>query len=202
MVGARATGPRGDALLDIATEHVRRHGIERTTVVAIARDAGMTHANVYRYFPSKEALVDAITAAWLKELEAVLQGVTDAPDPADDKLERLILAYARLWRDLVESEPNLAALHLAAFAEGRLVARRHRQRLRTLIDRILEEGVSAQLFRLRSRDKAATVMLDALHRFFDPAAVAADRAVPREEIDARVAAATRLVLRALHGGLL
>ena len=91
---------------------------------------------------------------------------------------------------------------MAAFAEGRLVARRHRQRLRTLIDRILEEGVSAQLFRLRSRDKAATVMLDALHRFFDPAAVAADRAVPREEIDARVAAASRLVLRALHGGLL
>jgi hypothetical protein len=82
------------------------------------------------------------------------------------------------------------------------VARRHRQRLRTLIDRILEEGVSAQLFRLRSREKAATVMLDALHRFFDPAAVAADRTVPREEIDLRVAAAARLVLRALHGGLL
>jgi AcrR family transcriptional regulator len=202
MPGARRTGPRGDALLDIATEHVRRYGIERTTVVAVARDAGMTHANVYRYFPSKEALVDAITAEWLKELEGVLQGVTDAPDPADDKLERLILAYARLWRDRIETEPNLAALDLVAFAEGRLVARRHRQRLRTLIDRILEEGVSASLFRLRSRDKAATVMLDALHRFVDPAAVAADRAVPREEIDLRVAAATRLVLRALHGGLL
>jgi AcrR family transcriptional regulator len=189
-------------LLEIAIDHVRRFGLERTTVVAIARDAGMTHANVYRYYPSKEALVDAITAAWLKELEGVLQGVTDAPDPADDKLERLILAYARLLRDLVEDEPNLADLHLAAFAAGRLVARRHRQRLRTLIDRILEEGVSAQLFRLRSREKAATVMLDALHRFFDLASVAADRALPREEIDVRVAAAARLVLRALHGGLL
>ena len=59
QTAARQAGRRGEALLGIATDHVRRFGIERTTVVAIAREAGMTHANVYRYFPSKEALVDA-----------------------------------------------------------------------------------------------------------------------------------------------
>jgi AcrR family transcriptional regulator len=199
---ARQAGRRGEALLGIATDHVRRFGLERTTVVAIAREAGMTHANVYRYFPSKEALVDAITADWLKELEALLQTVADAPDPADDKLERLILAYARGLRERAEAEPNLNALHLAAFSGGRLVSRRHRQRVRTLMERIIEDGVGAQLFRVRSRDKATAVILDVLHRFIDPVAVAADCEVPRDEIDLRVAAAARLVLRALYGGLL
>ena len=64
QTAARQAGRRGEALLGIAHHDVRLFGIECTTVVAIARDAGMTHANVYRYFPSKEALVDAITAAW------------------------------------------------------------------------------------------------------------------------------------------
>ncbi len=42
-------------LVEIARAHVRRLGHARTTVVGIAADAGMTHANVYRYFPSKMA---------------------------------------------------------------------------------------------------------------------------------------------------
>ena len=61
-------------ILDLAAEHIRQHGIERTTVVAIAREAAMSHGNVYRYFPSKEALVDAVTAQWLKPIET---GVRD-----------------------------------------------------------------------------------------------------------------------------
>ena len=44
-------------LVDIATAHVRKFGHARTTVVGVAADAGMTHANVYRYFPSKAALL-------------------------------------------------------------------------------------------------------------------------------------------------
>ena len=131
-------------MLDVAIEHVRRYGIERTTVVAIAREAGMTHANVYRYFPSKAALARRLTADWLKPAGGGAAEVADAPDPADDKLERLILALARRgatgWRR--EPQPR-STLHLAALAEGAPWSpRKHRPRVRTLIDRILEEGVA------------------------------------------------------------
>ena len=53
-------------ILDLAAEHVRRYGAARLRIVAVAQDAGMTHGNVYRYFPSKEALFDAVTEQWLK----------------------------------------------------------------------------------------------------------------------------------------
>ena len=43
-------------LVEIARERVRRFGYARTTVVGIATEAGMTHANVYRYFATKAAL--------------------------------------------------------------------------------------------------------------------------------------------------
>ena len=58
--------PTGARLLDIATDHVRKHGLERTSVVAVARDAQVSHAAVYRYFASKDALIDAVTGEWHK----------------------------------------------------------------------------------------------------------------------------------------
>ena len=48
-------------ILDIAREQIKRFGAKRLTVVSVAEEAGMTHANVYRYFSSKLALCDALT---------------------------------------------------------------------------------------------------------------------------------------------
>ena len=73
-------------------EEIRAFGADRVTVVSVARRAAMTHANVYRHFETKEALFDAITLGWLKSLETRLAEIADAPDPARDKLERLIFA--------------------------------------------------------------------------------------------------------------
>lgn len=193
----RRGDPRGERLLDIATDHVRRHGLARTTVVAVAREAGMTHANVYRYFPSKDALIDAVVATWLRTVETALTGVADAPDPADDKLERLLLAYAHTLRTARDDDPEIAALHVMALTEGRVVARRHRARLRTLIERIIDEGVGADLFRVSAKDRAALFVLDALHRFVDPRGLAsADREPPEVEAG-RIAIVMRAVLRVL-----
>src|SRR6476660_5318715 len=49
-----------------ATEDVlRRHGPEKATVLDVARALGVSHASVYRHFPSKAALREAVTRRWL-----------------------------------------------------------------------------------------------------------------------------------------
>jgi AcrR family transcriptional regulator len=200
MAGAAAREPTGTRLLEIATEHVRRHGIERTTLVSVAREAGVSHAAAYRYFASKDALIDAVTGEWLKAIELALAGIADSPDPADDKLERMMLLVARLYRDRLDGEPNLYRLWLAALAERRPVARRHRRRLRGLIDRVIEEGRATDLFRARSNERLILFLTDALYRFIDPAAIAADRDIDRGEIDQRLARLLRVVIRAMGAG--
>ena len=135
---ARLTLPSADVrLLAIAAEHLRRFGPRGVTVVGIAEGAGMTHANVYRYFPSKTALIDAVVGQWLKSLEVVLAGIADAPDPADDKLERLILAVARAYRDRLEADPHLFGIYVDATEASRSLVRKHRARQRQLVDRII-----------------------------------------------------------------
>ena len=118
-------------LLALASEHLKLRGARRLTVVAIAEAAGMTHANVYRYFPSKQALIDAVVDAWIKSVETRLTDIADGPDPSDDKLERMILALARANRDGLGENPALYAAFRDAMVKRRPVARRHRLRVLT-----------------------------------------------------------------------
>ncbi|MEH3145487.1 MAG: TetR family transcriptional regulator [Methylobacterium frigidaeris] len=199
----RAAPPSADArLLAIAAEHLRRLGHRQVTVVGVAAQAGMTHANVYRYFPSKVALVDAVAGRWLRDVEAELAVIADAPDPADDKLERLLLALAALQRDALLHDPNLFAVHLDATVESRPIARRHRGRLRVLVERVIEEGLNAGAFSLRDRERALAFIFDASHRFTHPASIQLDAEIPRDLIDLRLGAVIRVLLRALRTGVL
>ncbi len=110
--------PTDQRLLSVAASHLRLVGARRLTVTAVAEAAGMTHANVYRYFPSKEALIDAVVDAWIKSVETRLSEIADAPDPADDKLERLILVMARANRDGLQENPALYAAFRTPWCSG------------------------------------------------------------------------------------
>jgi AcrR family transcriptional regulator len=192
--------PTGARLLDIATAHVRQHGLERTTLVAVAREAGVSHAAIYRYYASKDALIDAVTNEWLKSVEIQLAGVADSPDPADDKLERMMLLLARLYRERHDTERNLYLLWLGAMAERRAVVRKHRRKIRQLIDRVVEEGRSTEQFRGGSNERLILFLTDALHRFVDPVAIADDADTDRFDLDQRLARLLRVVIRAMSTG--
>jgi AcrR family transcriptional regulator len=187
-------------ILAVAAEHVRRYGLARTTVVSVAKEAGMTHANVYRYFPSKTALADAVTADWLRPVETALADVADAPDPADDKLERMLLALAASRRDRLEGDPNLFDLFVAANESNRGVARKHAARVRALVDRVIEEGIASDVFSVRRRDRALTLAFDLCFRFVHPVPVRLDREVPRRTLEERLGLTVSALLRSLKSG--
>nr|WP_043702230.1 TetR family transcriptional regulator [Methylobacterium sp. 4-46] len=186
----------------MASEHLRRLGHRQVTVVGVAAEAGMTHANVYRYFPSKTALVDAVAGRWLREVETELAAIADAPDPADDKLERLLLALSTLQREVLAKDPHLFAVHLDATVESRPITRRHRGRLRLLVERVVDEGIAGGAFHLRDRERALAFVFDASHRFTHPASIQLDAEVPRDLIEARFGAVIRAILRVLRTGAL
>jgi AcrR family transcriptional regulator len=194
------SAPPDVRLLAIAADHLRLFGVRRLTVVAVAEAAGMTHANVYRYFPSKEALIDAVVDAWIKSVETRLTDVADGPDPADEKLERLVLALARANRDGLADNPELYRAFRDTMVARRAVARRHRARVRTLVDRVIEDGVASGLFEPRDRDKAGAFVLDVCFRFIHPVTVELEADMPQSQADQRLAAILRVTLRALATG--
>jgi AcrR family transcriptional regulator len=194
------SAPADTRLLAIAADQLREFGPRHVTVVGIADAAGMTHANVYRYFTNKAALIDAVAGQWLREMEATIADIADSPDPADDKLERLIQAWARVHRDLLKEDRHLFDVYCTATETSRPLVRKHRARMRQLIERVLDEGIVTGKFEPRDREKAHAFISDAVYRFINPLTVRLDAEVPQDILDQRLAAMIRVVLRALANG--
>ncbi len=193
--------PTDQRILTIAAEHLRLHGLRRFTIVSVAEEAGMTHANVYRYFASRDALVEAVVEVWLKSVERRLGDIADGPDPAHDKLERLILALARANRDLISDDPNLFAAFNRVVTQRGAASRRNRARVRAILERVVDEGIAAGAFEPRDRDKAVAFVIDATHRFIHPASLVLESDMPQQAVEARLGALITVTLRALATGL-
>jgi AcrR family transcriptional regulator len=187
-------------ILDTARAHVQKFGAKRVTVVAIAEELGMTHANVYRYFPSKAGLLDAVTTMWLRPLEARLREVAEGADPAADKLERLLMAVHGAYRRTLETEPKLFDLLVDAVEKARPAATQHRARVQGEVQRIVEDGVNSGGFAFTDRRRAMALIFDVAHRFIHPAAMRLDRDVQRAALANRFETALGLVMRALRFG--
>jgi AcrR family transcriptional regulator len=71
-------------LLELGTELFARHGYEELSMARIAREAGISKALLYHYFPSKQAYF----AATLEQAAAELADVT-RPDPDRPPVEQL-----------------------------------------------------------------------------------------------------------------
>jgi AcrR family transcriptional regulator len=194
------SAPADTRLLAIAADQLKEFGPRHITVVGIADAAGMTHANVYRYFTNKAALIDAVAGQWLRRMEATIADIADSPDPADDKLERLIQAWAQIHRELLKEDRNLFDVYCTATETSRPLVRKHRARMRQLIERVLDEGIVTGKFDPRDREKAHAFISDAVYRFINPLTVRLDAEVPQDILDQRLATMIRVVLRALANG--
>lgn len=139
---------RRQAILASAWDCFARNGFHATGMAELAVAAGLSPANLYRYFPSKQAIVAAIVQQarleFLAEVDRraaqpdALRGILDilrycvehASDPASARLWLEILAEAGregpLRRDFLafdqQSLEPLAALVTRGAAEGRIAA--------------------------------------------------------------------------------
>ncbi len=165
--------PKGRILV-AASQQLKRFGVRKFTVVDVAECAGMTHPNVYRYFTSKTALIDALVTNWLKPLEERIEMVVGAPDPVLDKLERMVVAMSKAYRSAKAEEPELFAAFVTATATSRAVSRKHRARMRRAFEKVIEEGIGSGVIGIRERARAQALLLDASWRFIDPASILAE----------------------------
>ena len=62
-----------EQLLDIATAMIEERGNAALTMTELAALAGMSPANLYRYFENKEAVIEAIAGRWFAPKVAIMR---------------------------------------------------------------------------------------------------------------------------------
>src|SRR5438309_4306666 len=79
-------------ILEAAEEQFRRAGYHRTSVADIAAGLGMSPANIYRFFPSRDAINESICGRVVNEVADIASAVARTNAPAMEKLDQLLTA--------------------------------------------------------------------------------------------------------------
>lgn len=98
------------AALDLAAEG----GYDAVQMRDVAARAEVALGTIYRYFPSKDALLLAVMVQWLGDLEA---RVTRRPPTGDTTVERIMDVLTRALRAM-DREPRLTAAVISAMTAG------------------------------------------------------------------------------------
>ena len=137
-----------DDILRAAEDVLRRYGPAKANVVDVARALNVSHGRVYRHFPSKAALREAVAERFLDEMSAPLDGVADAREWFDT-----LIATKRAK---AADDPELFATYVALAAESGDVITRH-------VDHLVQS-----LTRIVGDERTARALFIATARFHDP----------------------------------
>ncbi|GAA4765412.1 TetR/AcrR family transcriptional regulator [Novosphingobium ginsenosidimutans] len=94
-----------EQLLDIATAMIEERGNGALTMTELAALAGMSPANLYRYFESKEAVIEAIAGRWFAPKVAIMEEVVASDLPPRRKMYEFYARRFALIRGMWERDP-------------------------------------------------------------------------------------------------
>lgn len=184
-----------DRILDSAEQVLRRYGPGKATVVDVARALGVSHGSVYRHFPSKLALRDAVASRWLARVSTPLAAVAGCDEPAPVRLRRWLVELSGAKRRMAREDPELFQTFHTIATQARDVVADHLRILAGQIATIVADGIAAGDFAPTDAATAGRAVLHATARFHHPAH-AAEWAGPT--IDADLDAVASLLLNGLR----
>lgn len=181
-------------ILDAAEAVLRRHGAEKTNVVDIARALGMSHGNIYRHYPSKKAILDAVVARWMSLVTVPLTAIAkDRTKPAPERLALWFDTLREAKRRKVVDDPELFRVYHGIVETMREVVAEHVTSLLGQVESMITEGVAAGDFSpTLDPATAAQAFLQATVAFHHPALIT--QRFPSDE-------EARLVLKMLLAGM-
>jgi AcrR family transcriptional regulator len=120
----------------------------------IAREAGVGIGTLYRHFPTREELVEAVYAAELDDVTASAPALLGELPP-----EAALRAWMDRYSAFVETKRGMADSLRASLASGRIATPATRRRITAAIGSILDAGALAGTLRAGVDPEDVTLML-------------------------------------------
>lgn len=134
MIGRSDARRNRERLLEAATAAFTAHG-GSVSLESIARDAGLGIGTLYRHFPNREALVEAIYRAELAEVAAAAEQLLKR-HPPKTALRRWMDRYA----SFVAAKRGMAESLQAIFASGAMEPTQTRDSIVGAVELLLQAG--------------------------------------------------------------
>jgi AcrR family transcriptional regulator len=154
----QARRPRADAernrarLLD-AARAAFASGQASVSLDQVARDAGVGIGTLYRHFPTREALVEALYRKELDDLCASAAALLSTQSP-----QAALRAWLDRFADYVTAKREMADALRAVFASGAVTVSQARGRLTAAVQVILDAGIADGTLRGDARAEDVVAM--------------------------------------------
>ncbi|TIQ82579.1 MAG: TetR/AcrR family transcriptional regulator [Mesorhizobium sp.] len=134
----------------------------------IASELGMSRANVYRFFPSRHAINESIYGSVINEVDEIAIAIARTNAPALEKLDRLLTAIHHHNKTTLVEKKRMHDMIVAAMQENWTIIKAHIERMVTIFEAIIREGIEAGEFKVRDPAEAARAVKTAFMPFFLP----------------------------------
>ena len=160
-----------ELLLDQVEDLVRKRGSADIAMNELAAAAGMSPSNIYRFFDSKEALMEAVAEKWFADKVAIMEEVTASDLPVRDKLfaffaRRFVVMNARF-----NEEPELFKSYCELGEQYIDVIRGYIDLGDHYLSMIVAEAMDAGYFGELSIDKAVSLINQMVSPYCSPEAL-------------------------------
>ena len=103
-------------ILEVAWDLIRELGA-RATIADVADRLGMSSANVYRFYPSKQALSEAVAASQLGAIIAEGRRIAGGPGSASERFGAVLLMMYHCMRDQMVNQSRVHEIVDIAMSE-------------------------------------------------------------------------------------
>lgn len=133
-------------ILDAAEAQFRHYGYSKTTVADVAKDLGMSPANIYRFFASKSELLEGVCARMLQQSLQLAEAAADLPLSAEERLRRYSMDHFEFTVATMLDERKVHEMVVVAIEQSWGVIDKHIDEIQAILTRIIAEGMEAGEF--------------------------------------------------------
>jgi AcrR family transcriptional regulator len=139
-----ARSARESEIRRVAGELFLRHGYEGTPVTRIAKAAGMTPANLYWYFSSKEQILQAVLVGLYRSSFEALQQADRSDANASERLQSYVrtLVRTQLSENVEDTRFGYLTLQASLDDDATTEIAEWQRAHRTLLKQILRQGIA------------------------------------------------------------
>jgi AcrR family transcriptional regulator len=87
------------AILAAALKEFKSNGLEGVTTNEIAKSAGVPIGSLYRYYPNKDAIINALVDLYANEVAEIFDDISRRPDMNELSWETVIQLILNSWND-------------------------------------------------------------------------------------------------------
>ena len=156
------------AILAAAQCLFTRYGPVKTSVADIARDLGMSPANIYNFYPSRDAIMEAVGT---QNLITLRQRITEEISRTSGDWARIVVLFmstARHMRDKLDNEKDILRLQALATKNRWAFVEDFHNFLRQTAEAVLCEAIEAGRLNHPDPHGAVDALFDCMISVLDP----------------------------------